>query len=55
MLAVLNIIFVIIAAVAWFLCGYFTGKRKVYKEWSDWLDRMSEIQKGYKNEKDNHK
>ena len=49
MMTVLNIICVIIAAVAWFFCGYFTGKRKVYNEWSDWLDRMSEIQKGWKN------
>ena len=55
MMAILNIICVIIAAVAWFFCGYFTGKRKVYKEWSNCLDRMIEIQKGWKNEKDNHK
>lgn len=52
MLTILAIVCEIIAAVAWFFCGYFVGKKKVYKKWSDWLDRMSEIQKGCKNERE---
>lgn len=55
MISALTIVCIIIAAVAWFLCGYFTGKHVVYRKWSDWLDRMSEIQKGWKNEEDNHR
>ena len=39
-----------------FMSGYMIGKHIVYKKWSDWLDRMIEIQKGCKNGKeDNHK
>ena len=52
---VITVVLQIIAYAIWFYAGILVGKHKVYKQWSDWLDRMSEIQKGCGNEEDNHK
>ena len=49
---VLEVVLQIIAGGLWFYAGYTVGKHKVYKKWSAWLDRMSEIQKGHKDDRD---
>lgn len=46
---------IVVCSAVCYISGYILGKHVVYRKWSDWLDRMIEIQKGCKNEKDNHK
>ena len=43
---------IVVCSALCFVSGYYLGKHKVYGLWSDWLDHMSEIQKGCTNERE---